>query len=132
MGHFVVTVDDGSGYPPASLLSVVQQAVDAVRPIGSSFAVQPPASLLANISLTLTTSAGASHQVAVAAVADAIESYIASLGIGATLNYTRLAQLAYTASASVTNLSAVLLNGGTVDLTPPLFGVIRAGTITVA
>jgi hypothetical protein len=43
-----------------------------------------------------------------------------------------LAQLAYTASASVTNLSAVLLNGGTLDLSPPLFGVIRTGTVTVA
>jgi uncharacterized phage protein gp47/JayE len=132
IGHFVVTVDDGSGYPPTSLLSVVQQAVDAVRPVGSSFAVQPPVIQLANISLTLSTSAGTLHQVAVAAVADAIETYIASLGIGATLNYTRLAQLAYMASASVTNLSAVLLNGGTADLTPPLFGVIRAGTVTVA
>jgi uncharacterized phage protein gp47/JayE len=132
MGHFVVTVDDGSGFPPASLLSVVQQAVDAVRPVGSSFAVQPPVIALASISLTLSTSAGASHQVAVAAVAGAIETYVASLGIGATLNYTRLAQVAYTASGEVTNLSAVLLNGGTADLTPPIFGVIRSGTITVA
>jgi phage-related baseplate assembly protein len=64
IGHFVVTVDDGSGYPPVSLLSVVQQAVDAVRPVGSSFAVQPPVIQLANISLTLSTAAGASHQVA--------------------------------------------------------------------
>jgi uncharacterized phage protein gp47/JayE len=131
-GHFVVTVDDGSGNPRASLLAVVQQAVDAVRPVGSSFAVQPPLVTAANVSLTLATTAGASHQAAVAAVATAIEAYIAGLGIGATLNYTRLAQLAYGAAASVQNISALLLNGGTNDLAPGLFGVIRAGTVTVA
>ena len=42
MGHFVVTVDDGTGGPSASLLATVQQAVDAIRPVGTSFAVQGP------------------------------------------------------------------------------------------
>ncbi len=130
-GHFVVTVDDGSGAPPASLLSVVQQAVDAVRPVGSSFAVQGPVVVLANVSLNLTTSTGASHSAAIAAVASAIEAYIASLGIGANLNYTRLAQEAYAASPSVTNVSSLLLNGGMADLTSPIFGVVRGGTVTV-
>ncbi len=44
----------------------------------------------------------------------------------------RLAQLAYGASATVSNLSGLLLNGGTADLVPGLFGVVRAGTVTVA
>jgi uncharacterized phage protein gp47/JayE len=132
MGHFVVTVDDGSGDPPADLLVTVQQAVDAVRPVGSSFAVQGPVVTLANVSMTLTTAAGASHSAAVAAVATAVEAYIASLGIGATLNYTRLAQLAYAASSAVTNVSAVLLNGGVADVSPGVFGAVRSGSVTVA
>jgi uncharacterized phage protein gp47/JayE len=132
MGHFVVTVDDGSGDPPASLLTTVQQAVNVVRPVGSSFAVQGPVVTLANVSMTLTTAPGASHSAAVAAVATAVEAYIASLGIGATLNYTRLAQLAYAASASVTNVSAVLLNGGVADVVPGVFGAVRSGSVAVA
>ena len=32
-GNFVITVDDGSGAPSASLLSTITAAVDAVRPI---------------------------------------------------------------------------------------------------
>ncbi len=132
MGHFVVTVDDGSGNPPASLLNVVQQAVDAIRPVGTSFAVQGPVVDPANVALTLATAPGASHAAAVAAVATAIETYIAGLPIGATLSYTRLAQLAYAASSAVTNLSGLLLNGGTADLVPPLFGVVRTGIVTVA
>ena len=34
MGSFVVTVDDGSGSPSTALLSTVQIAIDAVRPVG--------------------------------------------------------------------------------------------------
>jgi len=132
MGHFVVTVDDGSGEPPAALLSTVQKAVDAVRPVGSSFSVQGPVVTPANISLNVTLVAGASQQIIIAAVAAAIETYIASLSVGATLNYTRLAQLAYAASGAVTNVSTVMLNGGTADLIPPLFGVVRTGTVTVS
>ena len=132
MGFFVVTVDDGSGSPPASLLSTVQLVVNAVRPIGTSFAVQAPVLTPANVAVSITTTSGVSHQVAVAAVAAAIESYIASLSVGATLSYTRLAQLAYDASSAVTNLSGLLLNEGTTDLIPPLFGVVRAGIVTVA
>jgi len=132
MGHFVVTVDDGSGDPPASLIRVVQAAVDGIRPVATSFAVQGPVVVHANVAMTLLTAVGASHAAAVAAVGSAVASYIAGLPIGATLSYTRLAQLAYAASSDVTNLSGLLLNGGTADLVPPLFGVVRATTVAVA
>ena len=132
MGHFVVTMDDGTGNPPASLLATVQQAVNAVRPVGSSFAVQGPVVVPANVALTLMTANSAVHAAAIARVAAAIENYIAALPVGATLSYTRLAQLAYDASGAVTNISTLLLNGGAADLVPPLFGAVRAGTVTVA
>jgi uncharacterized phage protein gp47/JayE len=132
MGHFVVTIDDGTGTPPAALLQTAQQEVDAVRPVGTSFVVQGPNVVLANVSVTLVTGAGANHTAAVTAVAAAVEVYIASLPIGAVLSYTKLAQQAYEASAAVVNLSGLLLNGGTADLVPPLFGVVRAGVVTVS
>ncbi|GLR67559.1 hypothetical protein GCM10010909_22400 [Acidocella aquatica] len=132
MGFFVVTVDDGSGNPSPGLLATVQQVVEAIRPVGTGFAVQAPVVMLANVALTIVTGPGASHVAAVAAVAAAIEGYIAGLPIGSVLSYTRLAQLAYDASGAVTNLSGLLLNGGAVDLVPPLFGVVRAGTVAVA
>lgn len=132
LGNFVVTVDDGSGAPPASLLSNVQQVVEALRPVGSSFAVQGPVVVQANVAMTIATQVGASHQSVVAAVAAAVESYIDGLGVGLTLNYTRLAQLAYDASSAVNNVTAVLLNGGTGDLVPPVFGTVMPGTITVS
>jgi hypothetical protein len=68
----------------------------------------------------------------VAAVVAAIETYIAGLSVGATLSYTRLAQLAFGASSAVTNVSSLLLNGATADLVPGLFGAVRAGTVAVS
>ena len=132
MGNFIVTVDNGTGAPPTTLLQMVQQAVDLVRPVATSFAVQGPVVVQANVSVTLETATGANHAVAVAAVAGAFETYIASLSIGATLSYTKLAQLAYDASGAVVNLSGLLLNGGTADLVPPLFGAVRTGVVTVS
>ncbi len=132
MGHFVVTIDDGTGAPPVALLQAVQQEVDAVRPVGTSFVVQGPNVVLANVLVALVTGAGANHTAAVTAVAAGVEVYIASLPIGAVLSYTKLAQQIYDASGAVVNLSDLLLNGGTADLVPPLFGVVRAGVVTVS
>ncbi len=131
-GHFVVTIDDGSGNPPSTLLTTVQLAVDAIRPIGSTFAVQGPIVCPADISVTLVTESGTAHAAAVAAVAAAFETYISALTIGATLSYTRLAQLAYSASSSVINLVGLTLNNSSSDLVPPQFGVVRSGTVAVA
>ncbi len=128
----MVTVDDGSGAPPPGLLSVVTQAVDAIRPVGTSFAVQGPVVERANISVSLVTETGSVHGAAVAAAAAAFESYIAALPVGAVLSYTRLAQLGFDAAAGITNLNGLLLNGGTADLMPPVFGVVRAGVVTVS
>lgn len=132
MGSFIVTVDNGTGMPPASLLAAIQQAVDAVRPVGTRFAVQGPIVVKADVSLSLSLTAGAAAQAAVAAVSNAIGAYVESLPVGATLPYSKLLQVAYDASGVVVNVTDALLNGGTADLVPPLFGVVRSGTITVA
>jgi hypothetical protein len=82
--------------------------------------------------MTVQLAPGAVAQVAIAAVDAAIAAYIAGLPMGATLAFTRLAQLAYDANSAVVNISGLTLNGGTADLVPPQFGVIRAGTIAIS
>jgi uncharacterized phage protein gp47/JayE len=130
-GHFIVTVDDGSGAPPASLLASVQTAVNAVRPIGSTFAVQEPSLIAANISLTLTLASGANSGTVIAAVNSAIMNFVNTLPVGTALPYTRLAQLAYDASPSVLNVNALTLQGGSADLSAAANAVIRIGTLTI-
>ena len=128
-GTFVVTVDDGSGAPPASLISAVASAIDAVRPVGTQFYVQPPTVLGANVSLAITVS-DANKAAAQGAVAAAITAYVGSLPIGAPLPLTRVAALAYAAAGNVTNVSSLTINGAA-DLVPPATGVVRPGVIAV-
>ena len=132
IGSFVVTVDDGSGVPSAALLQDVGTAVEAMRPVGSSFAVQPPVVVTASVSMLVTTAAGAVHGEVAAAVAAAVAAYVDQLPIGAALAWSRLTQLAFQAGADVVNVSAVLLNGGTADLVPGAAGVVKAGAVVVA
>jgi len=131
MGSFVVTVDDGSGSPSTALLSTVQSAIDAVRPVGSIFSVQSPTVFKANVSLTITVPAGTAKAPVQAQVGTAIGSYINSLPIGASLPLTKLAQIAYSANPAVVNVSALLANGSAGDVVVALNGVVKAGIVAV-
>jgi uncharacterized phage protein gp47/JayE len=131
MGSFIVTVDDGSGAPSATLLANTAAAVELMRPIGSLYAVRPPTVLTANVSMAITSAPTASHANVTANVVQSLTSAINSLTLGVPLPYTRLAQLAYAADPNVTNVTALTLNGATSDLTPNAASLIKAGTIQV-
>ena len=132
MGSFLVTIDDGSGNPPPALLAAAGAAVEAVRPIGSIYAVQPPTVTTANVTLSITTAAAANHAIIAGNVAAELTSAIAALKLGVSLPWSRLTQLAYAADSNVINVTSVLMNGTTSDLTPSLSGLIRPGTIVVS
>jgi uncharacterized phage protein gp47/JayE len=131
LGNFVVTVDDGTGYPPPTLIATVYGAVDAVRPIGSTFSVQPPSVIQANISLMISVTASAQKPQLLGPVAAALTSFINALPIGQALPITRIAQIAYDTSTSITNVTFPQINGEAADLVPGAAGVIKSGTISV-
>jgi uncharacterized phage protein gp47/JayE len=131
MGSFVVTVDDGSGCPATTLLATVQSAIDAIRPIGSIFSVQPPTVIIANVALTIVVATGTAEGPVQAQVGTAIGAYINGLPIGAALPLTRIAQVAYSANPAITNVSQLLINGSANDITPSVADVIKAGSIAV-
>ena len=131
-GAFVVTVDDGSGTPPSELLEAVALAVEAVRPVGTTFAVQPPVLMLADVELSLVVAGGADAVAVAGQVGDALAAHMTALDIGAVLPWTRLATVAYGASPAVLNVSGVVLDGMEADLDPGPAGVIRPGVIVVS
>ena len=130
-GQFVITVDDGSGNPSSALLSTVQAAVDAVRPVGSVFSVHPPTVVIANVSMLITVGPSVPKAPIQALVGNAVSAYINDLPIGAALPLTKLAQIAYAASASILNVSALSINGAANDLPANATGVVKAGTVAV-
>jgi len=130
-GTFTLTVDDGSGDPPASLLTAISTALEAVRPLGSSFSVQPPTVLRPTVTMTIATAPGANHAAIVSEVTAALSAALSAMPIGGVLAFSRLAAIAYAADSAVTNVTGVSLNGGTADLVPRASGLVRPGTITV-
>jgi uncharacterized phage protein gp47/JayE len=130
-GCFVVTVDNGTGAPPTSLLTQVANAIEAVRPLGSIWTVVPPIVTTAGVSMSIATAPTATHATVAASVAAAVQAFIDALPVGTPLPWSRLAQVAYDASPQVSNVSAVLLNGATADIVPGLNGVVKAGNVVV-
>lgn len=130
-GSFVVTVDDGSGAPSPALLATVASAIQAIRPVGSVFALRPPTVVLASVSLSITTASTNQKAAASAAVGKALAAFINALPIGAPLPITRLAQIAYAAHPAVTNVGQLSINGNPADVVPPSSGVVKAGLMVV-
>ena len=131
LGYFYAIVDDGSHATPTSTLNLVGSSIELYRGFTIQYGVFAPVTITANVSLTITTSSGYIHSQIVTIVTDALEDYINSLILGENLPYTRLEQVAYDASPAVINVTSVLLNSGTSDVTADNRHVIIAGTITV-
>jgi len=130
-GSFLIFIDDGSGFPPGSLMSSVATAVELVRPVGTTYSVIAPAVQSVNVTLSASASVGVPSSY-VQAVQQKITQYINSLPIEHFASVTRVAQAAYNADPYIDNVANVTLNGSATDL-PPLSGtVFKAGQITVA
>jgi len=132
IGFFYVVADDGSGAPPASFITAVTNAIDAVRAITTRFAVYSPVIVPVSVSMTVSLATGYDPASTRALVTAALQTYINTLAIGQTLTYTRLAQVAYDASPGVTNVTGTLLNGGTADVTATAKQVIKSSGVVVS
>ena len=131
-GYFYVVVDDGTGTPSSTFLASVTNAIEIVRPFTTTFGVYAPALVSASVTMTCTIATGYDPVATKALVSTAITNYINSLTLGAGLTYTRLAQLAYGASAGVINATAINLNALTSDLTITSGQIIKSGTIVIS
>ena len=131
-GSFTVVVDDGSGNPPPSLLALVFTAVDLVRPIGSILSVIGPQLILVDVAMTLSVSAGGDPATVRQNALSALNQYIDGLGVGVSLPYSRLANVAYQADPNITNVLGLTSNGGTADIGGGVAQVVRARSITVS
>ncbi|QAY85408.1 baseplate J/gp47 family protein [Pseudomonas arsenicoxydans] len=131
-GYFYAVVDDGSGAPSGAFLTSAAAAIESVRGFTTRYGVFAPVLVAANVSMTITTDASVTHSVVVANVTAAIQAYISKLSLGQILPFTQLAAIAYGVSPAITNVSGVLLNGGTADIGATNKQVIRPGTVVVA
>lgn len=132
LGNFEVTVDDGSGDPPSTLLDAVYAAIDLVRPVGSTFTVVGPSDLTADITFVLTTNPTTNKPNLIGPVTTAIDAYINALPVGATLPFTMLAVVIYCVDPSITNVTSLQINSAAADIVPTQGQVVKAGTVVIS
>lgn len=115
-GYLTVTVDDGSGAPPADLIDKAAMAVGAVRAAGVEWGVFTPALLYVDIVITFDAVPGYDKNTSIALMAAAITSYIGSMSLGESLYYTKLVQVAISSSAGVRNITSLRINNTPADI----------------
>jgi len=124
-GNNLVVVNDGSGQLETSLFNSLSVAIEAVRPIGTTFSIQPPSIIQVQLSFSVQ----CPPQLSISAVQNllqtTIENYVNTHTIGSTLSITRISQLVYFTEPQIINISAVLLNGESVDLVAPPTGAFQ-------
>ncbi|HXS23996.1 MAG TPA: baseplate J/gp47 family protein [Gemmatimonadales bacterium] len=132
VGYFTVIVDDGSGDPPSSFQSAAANAIEATRPIATTYGVFAPTILNVAVVLTLTVASGYTHAAVAPIVQAAIEAYMDALTEGQTLPWSKIPEIAWDASPGVANITNWTLNGGTADIVPSgLKQVIKYSSVTV-
>lgn len=135
LGEFTAVVDDGSGSPPAALITSVFNAVDLVRGFTIMPNVVAPTLIAPTISIVIRIAAGAVQSVVETGVQNAISAMIATLEPGA---LTLFISQVEAAALSVSGCQAVKsgqtkINGTAADLIMTAFQVPRTpiSSITV-
>lgn len=132
-GYFTVIANDGSGALSSTEETSVGNAVEAVRPLCSTYSVHGPAPSAVTVSMTVTVGSGYDHATVAPLVQSAVNAYITGIettASGATLPYTNIATQAW-GVVGVTNVTNVLVNGATSDLTIGYQQCFAPGAITV-
>jgi uncharacterized phage protein gp47/JayE len=130
LGNMLIVVDDGTGLLSDTLFNSLSLAIAAVRPVGTTFSIQPPQTIQVQVSVSIAWPTGLSISTVQSQLKSAIESYINLRPIGGALSVTRLSQLAYQTEPQIINVSNVILNGQAVDLIAPPTASFVAQSVT--
>jgi uncharacterized phage protein gp47/JayE len=130
-GNFCVVVDDGTGYPPASLISNAGTAVEAVRPIGATYAVSGPVVVEVAVAMTIATSNSLTELQVETQIQQNVLAWIAGLPIAGTLAISMIEAIAHNTDPSVVSVTGTTINGARLDVAAPDNGVLVCFGVTV-
>jgi uncharacterized phage protein gp47/JayE len=131
VGTFCVIVDDGTGSPPAALLTEARAAVDAVRPVGSIFTVNGPIVIQVAVNVVLETSNPLTHAAVAALAQQNIMAWIAALPIAGILAISKIEAISHDTDPSVLSVTSALINNAAIDVIAPANAVLRASSVVV-
>ena len=130
-GNFVVVLDDGTGSPPDSLLTLGSEAVEAVRPIGTTYAVLGPAVIGVSVAMSATISNVQNAAQIALSIQQNVLSWIAALPMGGTLAISKVEALAHDTDPSVVSVMGTTINTVATDVTAPRNAVLLPVAVMV-
>jgi phage-related baseplate assembly protein len=130
LGYFYAVVNDGSGNPPSSLLSEIASAVDAVRPLTSTFNVYGTSIISINVSAAIVSAPGFTHSLVVAAAVTAVQNFLSTYPQGTSLPFGAVSAVLFGVTG-VQNVANLLVNGATADITLTNQQTVEPGTIAL-
>jgi uncharacterized phage protein gp47/JayE len=118
-GNFCVVVDDGTGSPSDALLASASAAVEAVRPIGTTYSVRGPAIIGISVAMSAAITNTQNEAQIALSIQQNVLSWIAGLPIGGTLAVSKIEALAHGTDPSVVSVTGTTINTKTLDVTAP-------------
>ncbi len=106
-------------------------ALYLVRAAGIRLAVYGPSLVEIDVAVELTIDDTETEGNVEALVLAALQAYIESIPFGGTLYYSKLFSICYGASTAITNVSNLLLDGGTADITSTSIELMTPDTIDI-
>ncbi len=131
-GMFVAVVDDGTGNPPATLLSTISSAIELVRGLTIQYSVQGPTTVPINFSMHLVLASGYTTSYVQGLVQQALTTYTNGLGINGNVQYATVIQTILASCPGIINVQNVLINSGTSDIAISQTEAATVGTFTWA
>jgi uncharacterized phage protein gp47/JayE len=115
-GFFYAVVDDGTGGASPSFLDQIRAVIEGVRGLTITYDAYAVIPIDVSISAQITVEDGYIAADLIIDAQTALTNYVNELRIGQGLPYTRIAQIMYNASPGITDVTGIILNGGTADL----------------
>jgi uncharacterized phage protein gp47/JayE len=131
LGFFTVIIDDGTGDPPDSLVTAVNNIISVTRGLSIKWGVYKTTPVTAAISANLVIDGAYDGPQLIIGVETAITAYVNNLNVGVALDITKLPNIIYKVSPGILNIQALEINGATNDFTPTPIQSVKVGTFTL-
>jgi uncharacterized phage protein gp47/JayE len=131
LGFFTVIIDDGTGNPPDSLVTAVNNVISVTRGLSIKWGVYKTTPVTAAIGANLVIDGAYDGPQLIIGVETAITAYVNNLNVGVALDITKLPNIIYKVSPGILNIQALKINGTTNDFTPTPIQSVKVGTFTL-
>lgn len=131
LGYLTITVDDGTGAPPQTLLNDALAAANLYRAGGIMVGVFPPTVVPVRVAMGLTIADGYNNNQIIGDVGLTVTGYVNSLELGEMLSITRIAQIAHGVSSGIVSINSLEVDGLFVDTIVTPRQVIKPLSVTV-